>query len=460
MKRLRIETIIPVAFLLFAAFVLGFLAPDVSANGADAGKWLMSLQRLPQRIEFINNRAPEAKVKPLPLVDTYSAVMERLKTDYYSPSGEKIDERELTYDAIRGMLVALDDPFTKFLDPDEYKEMREDNEGEFAGIGALLDTNDDGNVYVKEPLPNTPAEAAGVKAYDVIIAVDDRPVGDMLIEDVVKIIRGPVGSKVKLTLQRPNVQKPLDIVIKRAMVNPAVVVSSVVDEKSKIGYLRLYKFNEKADVQFDEALAKLEKENIKGLVLDLRSNPGGLLQMAIDITSRFVESGPVVTIQERGGQKTPYYVREDKHNHKRYPLAVLVDQRSASASEILSGAIKDTGVGTLVGKTTFGKGRVQTIIPLQDGSAAAIVTAKYLTPKGTDIHKKGIDPDIVVEEPETYEPGDPKTDVQLARAIDVVKVKLGLLPQSKLEEMKKTAKAEVKDKAESETQKAEVKVKK
>jgi carboxyl-terminal processing protease len=452
MRRLRLDIIVPVAFMLFAAFVMGFLVPDVKASGGDVKQWIASLQLLPQRLEQIGGTEEnESGTKALPLIDTYSAVMERLKADYNGP----VDERKVTYAAIRGMLHALGDPFTRFLDPDEYKKMREENEGNFQGIGAQLDTNRKGEVYIKEPLPDTPADRADVRKNDVITAVDDKPIKGMDIQDVVKLIRGPQGTKVKLTLLRPGQTKPLTKIITRDTVQFQMVRHRMLDEKSKIGYIRLYQFNEQSDIQFDKALTALEKERVKGLVLDLRGNPGGLLQVAVDIGSRFIESGPVVIIQERGGQKNPLYVEEDKHNHKRYPLVVLVDKSSASASEIVCGAIKDDGVGTLVGTTTFGKGRVQTIMPLQDGSAVAITTAKYLTPKGTDIHKKGIEPDFVVEQPDIdtllekmgiketddLDLSDPKFDVQLTKAVDVLKVKMGLLPKSVLEKMQKTAKA-------------------
>jgi len=440
MRKIRVEAIVPVLFLVFAAFVVGFVSPDVMASRGDMSRWVASLQLLPQRLESLAMQGlDEVSAKPLPLVDTYSAVIERLKSDYY---GGTIDEQKLTYSAIRGMLHALGDPFTRFLDPDEYKKMREENEGNFTGIGAQLDTNKNGEVYIKEPLPDTPAMRAGIKSNDVIVAVDDKPIKGKEIEDVVKMIRGPKDTKVKLALRRPGVAKLITKVVTRRVVQFQMVKSRMLDEKNGIAYIRLYQFNEQCDAQFDKALAQLEKEHIKGLVLDLRANPGGLLQAAVDIGSRFIESGPVVIIQERGGQKNPLYVEEEKHNHKRYPLVVLVDKQSASASEIVSGAIKDDGVGTLVGLTTFGKGRVQTIMPLQDGSAVAITTAKYLTPNGTDIHKKGIEPDVKVEAPENFDPNDPKTDVQLSKAVDVLKVKMGLLPQSVLEDMKKAAKAE------------------
>ena len=335
---------------------MGFVAQDVRASSGDFHKWVASLQLLPQRLENISNQSSdETQAQPLPLIDTYSAVMERLKSDYY---GKDIDERELTYAAIRGMLHSLGDPFTRFLDPDDYKSMREENEGNFTGIGAQLDTNQKGQVVVKEPIENAPAIKAGLKKMDVIIAVNSKALKGMDIEDVVKLIRGKAGTKVKLTILRPGKPQPFDISITRDVVPFEMVVSRMLDNKDKIGYVRLRQFNEQCDDQFDKALTELEKQHVKGLVFDLRGNPGGLLNVAVDIGSRFVESGPIVIIQERGGQKNPLYVEDEKHNHKRVPLVVLVDKSSASASEIVSGAIKDNDAGTLVGTVTFGKGLV------------------------------------------------------------------------------------------------------
>ena len=436
MKTLR--CVLLIALLLVVAFVIGFEVPDVRANGLNLSRLRASIELMPQRLQSIGGQSPDPSTRTLPLIDTYSAVMEQLKANYYGTKA--VNERELTYDAIRGTLHSLGDPFTRFMDPDSYKKMREENEGNFTGIGAQLEVNKKNEVFVKEPLPDTPAMRAGIKVNDVILAVNGKSIRGVNILDVVKLIRGPIDSKVKLTLRRPGVPKQIDKVIVRELVEFRMVTSKMVDEKAKIGYLRLYQFNEKSDEQMDKELTSLEKQHIKGLVLDLRGNPGGLLMVAVDIGSRFLESGPVVIIQERGGQRNPYYVEEDKHDHKRYPLAVLVDKSSASASEIVSGAIKDDGIGTLVGVTTFGKGRVQTILPLPGGSAVAITTAKYLTPKGTDIHKKGIAPDIEVEAADDLDITDPKTDNQLAAGIDVVKVKLGLLPKSTLDKYQKVAK--------------------
>jgi carboxyl-terminal processing protease len=328
------------------------------------------------------------------------------------------------------MLKGLDDRFTRFLDPEDYKKMREDNEGNFVGIGAQLATNKQRQVYIKEPLPDSPAIKSGVKAGDVIVKVDDKAIAGMDIDEVVKKIRGEEGTKVKLTLLRSKAPKPVDITIVRRVVPLQIVVSRMQDGKNKIGYIRLWQFNEQSDVQLEQAMAKLEKQQMKGLIFDLRGNPGGLLQVAVDIGSRFIENGPVVIIQERGGQKSYLNVEESQHRHKRVPLVVLVDGRSASASEIVAGAIKDDQVGTLVGMTTYGKGRVQTIMPLADGSAVAITTAKYLTPKGIDIHKKGIKPDVVVDVPEEgFDPTDPAKDPKLKKALDVMRTKLGIAPQ-------------------------------
>ncbi len=419
------------ALLLVSGFMAGFYITDAKANGFNAARWKASLELFPQRIESLSGESPDPNTRTLPLIETYSAVMERLKSDYYGRKA--VNEKELTYDCIRGTLHALGDPFTRFMDPESYKKMAEENKGDFTGIGAQLDTNKNGEVYVKEPLPDTPAMKAGVKANDVIIAVDNKPIKHLDIEEVVKLIRGPTNTKVKLTLSRPGAKKLIEKVIVRQLVHYRMVIHRMADEKAKIGYVRLYQFNEQSDEQLDLALTALEKQQIRGLVLDLRGNPGGLLNVAVAVGSRFLENGPVVIIQERGGQKAMLNVDRNKHNHKRYPLAVLVDKQSASASEIVSGAIKDDKTGTLVGVTTFGKGRVQTILPLQDGSAVAITTAKYLTPDGTDIHKRGIEPDLKVEAAENLDPTDPSTDNQLAAAVDVVKVKLGILPKSALQ---------------------------
>ncbi|MBI2843642.1 MAG: S41 family peptidase [Armatimonadetes bacterium] len=413
----KLSYVLPFTLLLTLAFLVGFIAPDVSASWGNRSHITAQLRLLPDRLEMLAN-PPDKPDTELPVLQTYYEVLGKLRDNYY---GKTIDERQLTYSAIRGMLQALNDPYTRFLDPDSYKHMREENEGNFVGIGAKLDVNKQQQVYIKEPLPNTPAEKAGVKAGDIIIKVDEKPIAGLEIDEVVERIRGHKGTKVKLSLLRGTDEKSVDIMIVRDVVEIEMVQSKMIDPKGKIGYIRLHGFNEHSDGQFEQAITQLERQRLKGLILDLRQNPGGLLQTAIDIGSRFVESGPIVIIQNRGGRKEPLNVDASKHNHKRYPLVVLVDKQSASASEIVAGAIQDNKAGTIVGTSTFGKARVQTVSALNDGSAIAITTAKYLTPKGVDINKVGIKPDVEIEGPDMFEIGDPKEDVQLAKALEIMK---------------------------------------
>lgn len=427
----KLVSIMPAIFLIMAAFLIGFIAPVVAASHGDIGKIYIQVQNIPSQISRAIMDSSDSDGSNLPVLESYYVVLGSLRDNYY---GQKIDDRQLTYNAIRGMLKALNDPYTRFLDPDAYKQMREENEGNFVGIGAQLDVNKKQQVYIKEPLADSPALEAGVKSGDIIVKVDDKPVTGLDIEQVVKRIRGAEGSKVKLGVLRGDVKKPVDIAITRRMVEFQMVKYKMLDTQNGIGYIRLYQFNEHSDRQFETAISALEKQNLRGLVFDLRQNPGGLLQVAVEIGSRFVEDGPIVIIQERTGRKDSLNVDPSRHNHKRYPLVVLVDKQSASASEIVSGAIQDNSAGTLVGTRTFGKARVQTVNPLLDGSAIAITTAKYLTPKGRDINKVGVQPDVKVENPEMAEIGDMKQDTQLIKGIQLVKEKMGISDKSNVAE--------------------------
>ena len=425
MKTTRLVATTVIALLLLtSAFVAGFLLPDAVRAESPRG-FIASLQLLPERFEQLANSPSDDDQSQLPIVDTYWTILTEIKNRYY---GNRIDQRQITYAAIRGMLEALNDPYTRFLDPEKAKEMRELNEGNFVGIGARLDVDKKTHqIYIKEPLPDSPALEAGLKARDVIIKVNGKSIAGMDIDEVVSKIRGLEGTRVRLTIQRPKAPKLLEFRITRRMVQYQIVTYKMLDQEHKIGYIQLLQFNEKSDSQFNIALDALEKSNMKALILDLRFNPGGLLTTAVDIGSRFIERGPIVIIQERGGRKSPLNVEERQHNHKQYPLVVLVNEQSASASEIVAGAIRDNHVGTLVGTTTYGKGKVQTIVPLTDGSAVAITTAKYFTPSGSDINAVGIKPDVVVINPEdlSTDEDDPKNDLQLLRAQQILTEQLG-----------------------------------
>lgn len=448
LKHILISVTVVVGF-----FIVGFSFNDLRAAGLNPTAVKTALVSVPDRMEMLMDGATESG-RELSVRQTYNETLNTIRDRFYPEASvltttvvstpgnatagalEKVepslDGRQLTYMALRGILSSLEDPFTGFMDPVDYKRMREENDGNFVGIGAQLWTNSQGQVYIKEPLPDCPAIEAGVKKGDIILKVDGKSIAGMDIEEVVKLIRGPENTDVTLSLSRGKDAELLDITINRRIVDYRMVEYEMLDQQSGIGWLQLRQFNSKADQQLDEALSKLESQQMRGLILDLRGNPGGLLEVARDIGSRFIERGPVVIIQERQGNRTPLEVIPSKHDHKMYPLVVLVDELSASASEIVAGAIKDYGAGTLIGTKTYGKGRVQTIVPLPGDAAVRITTAKYLTPKGTDINKVGILPDIVVNMPET--PPEPEEledadrlehDPQLQKAVSFLKDKLG-----------------------------------
>jgi carboxyl-terminal processing protease len=298
---------------------------------------------------------------------------------------------ELTYAAIQGVMSSLDDPYTRFLDPASYKEMQQDNTGSFAGIGAQL-SDQDGKILIVKPLPDTPASRAGVMPGDQIIAINGHSTDKLMSEAAVQIIRGNPGTPVVLTIRRGN--KVLTVRLIRAIINSQHFDFRMID--GDIGYMRLTQFDEQAADNIEHALQDFSHKGVKGLILDLRDDPGGLLNAAIDVASKFIPPGPVVWVQERAGQRTALVTDDDARSQGHLPLVVLVNHNSASASEIVSGAIKDTHSGTLVGLQTWGKGLVQEVIPLNDNSAIALTTERYYTPSGMDINKKGVAPDVVV----------------------------------------------------------------
>ena len=322
----------------------------------------------------------------------------------FSPAGRAIlsDPKrlrlQLTYSAIQGVMSSLDDPYTRFLDPAAFKEMQQDNAGSFAGIGAQL-IDKAGKIVIVKPLPDTPAADAHILPLDEITAINGRSTEGMDSEMAVKLIRGPAGSPITLTLRRGS--KLIVVKLVRAMIRSQHFEYHMI---GNLGYMRLMMFDEQAADNIERALSSFKHQGARGLILDLRENPGGLLNAAVDVASKLIPSGTVVWVQERGGQRNSLPTNGDSRTARSLPLVVLVDHYSASASEIVSGAIKDTHSGTLVGLTTWGKGLVQEVIPLSDGSAIALTTAHYYTPSGADINLKGVTPDVIVgrnlEEPD------------------------------------------------------------
>jgi len=307
----------------------------------------------------------------------------------YSDSNE-------AYDAIRDMLSNLDDSYTRFLEPKEFNQMRIDTSGELTGVGIqIVKDKESDDLIIISPIEGTPAFDAGIKARDKILSIDDISTKGMNIEDAVKLIRGQRGTKVKLEILRGS--QSFFKTLSREKIEIKSVSSKVNQTKNglSIGYVRIKQFNANASKETRDAIKDLETQKVAGYVLDLRSNPGGLLESSIDISRHFINKGVIVSTVSKDGLKETKKGNGQALTKK--PLVVLVNEGSASASEIVSGAIKDNKRGKLVGKKTFGKGLVQSMRTLVDGSGLTVTVAKYLTPNGTDINKSGIIPDIEVK---------------------------------------------------------------
>lgn len=305
---------------------------------------------------------------------------------------EEVDDENLLYGAIKGMLSSLD-PHSSFMTPNSYKEMQIDTKGEFGGLGIQIAIKDN-LLTVIAPIEDTPAYRLGVKAGDKIIKIDDESTKDMSIHDAVSKLRGPKGTSVTITVIRKGLDESLDITIVRDIIKIKSVKSRIIDDD--IGYVRLLQFQQKTSEDLENAIKKLEKSEITSLILDLRNNPGGLLNASVDIVSQFLPSGKtVVSIKGREGNETTFD-SSDRDDHFQYNMIVLVNEGSASASEIVAGALQDWDRALILGTKTFGKGSVQTVIPLSDGSAIRLTTARYYTPNGTSIQTTGITPDIIV----------------------------------------------------------------
>ncbi|MBI5756723.1 MAG: S41 family peptidase [Nitrospirae bacterium] len=307
------------------------------------------------------------------------------------------DIKDLTYSAIKGMLSDLD-PHTNFMPPQTYKEMQVDTNGEFGGLGIQISIKDK-KLVVIAPIEDTPAWRAGIKAGDHIIRIDDEPTKELDLEDAVNKMRGPKDTKVKLTISREGEKEPLEFTIIRDIIKIKSIKHKVIE--GEIGYIRITQFQERTGEDMKKALDDLERQNIKSLILDMRNNPGGLLKVSIQVAETFLKEGKlVVSVKGRNGEKEEYLSTETK-SREDYPIVALVNEGSASASEIVAGALQDWGRAVVIGTQTFGKGSVQTVFSLSDGSGMRLTTAKYYTPKGVSIQNTGITPNIVVKPAKT-----------------------------------------------------------
>ncbi len=354
---------------------------------------------------------------------------------------EETNSKDLVNGAIKGMLETLD-PHSAFMPPQMYKEMQEETKGRFEGLGLEI-TVKDGVLTVVSPIEDTPAFKAGILAGDQILKIEGELTKSLTLFDSVKRLRGPKGTKVTITIMREGLTKPRDYTLIREVIPIRSVRHELLEKQ--YGYIRLSQFQEKTDVEFDKALKALEEESkgsLRGLILDLRNNPGGLLDQAVKISDRFIESGLIVSMEGRREEQKMRFNAHAQGTITRYPLVVLINGGSASASEIVAGAIQDHGRGILLGTQTFGKGSVQTIFPLKDGSGLRLTTAKYFTPSGRSIQAKGILPDITIkpsrpeEEKEAVVPKMP-AEKDLERHLEIEKVVPREKEKPKKEESKK-----------------------
>jgi carboxyl-terminal processing protease len=299
-----------------------------------------------------------------------------------------------SYEAIRGMLASLDDPYTRFLDPREFKEMQIDTSGELSGVGIQLSLDKETKeLVVVSPIEGSPASRAGVMPKDVITAIDGKSTKGMSTEDAVKLIRGQAGTKVTIQLRRAGKLIDTPLVRERIELHAVDSQMNTRPDGTRIGYIRLKQFNATAAKDMADAVKLLEAKGVQGYVLDLRSNPGGLLMASVAIARQWLDEGVIVSTKTRDGIQD--IKRANGRALTKRPLVILVNEGSASASEILSGALQDNHRAVLVGEKTFGKGLVQSVRGLSDGSGMTVTIAKYLTPSGRDIHKHGIDPDVL-----------------------------------------------------------------
>lgn len=372
----------------------------------------------------------------------FTEVISVIKRNYVEP----IDTKDLIYGAIRGMLSSLD-PHSAFLTPDEYKEMQVETKGEFGGLGIQVGIKNS-VLTVISPIEDTPAWDAGIKAGDRIVKINGEFTKNLSLQEAVKKMRGTEGTSVTITIAREDWEEMKDITLIRAIIKVKSVKSRVIE--GNIGYIKILQFQEATSANLSNAIKKLQGENITSIILDLRNNPGGLLQSAIDVTGLFLpERKLIVYLKGREGDRIDYKT-EGGRDVSSLPMVVLVNQGSASASEIVAGALKDWNRAVILGTQTFGKGSVQSVIPLSEGTGLRLTTARYYTPKGTSIQSTGITPDIVVK----LEPKNGEKEHPILREKDLDRHLKNEKEETEKEEPEKAIMTEVEEKDDTQLQRA------
>lgn len=343
-----------------------------------------------------NPDAPKAKPKDdiYKQVELFADAISIIRSDYV----DEVESKKMIYGAMKGMCESLDD-FSQFMEPEDFEDIKLETKGEFGGIGIEISLKD-GIISVITPIVGTPAEAAGLKPGDKIVKINDKITKNMKLSDGVKEMRGKPGTTVKLTVWREKEQKILEFTIKRDIIKiNSIKKAELVD--GKIGYIRLIEFQANTVKDFDDALKKLESQGMDAFILDLRNNPGGILDGAVDIAERFLSKDKVIiSIKARNPEQSAVFKSSGRFTRPDYPMVILVNEGSASASEIVSGALQDNKRAIILGAKTFGKASVQTVVPMKDGSALKITSASYITPSGRMIRDHGIIPDVAVERDE------------------------------------------------------------
>lgn len=343
-------------------------------------------------------------------IDLFGEVLEKIKKEYV----DEIDQADVMDSAINGVLQSLD-PYSAYMSPELFKSMQTESKGEFGGLGIEI-SMEAGVVKVISPISDTPAEKAGIKAGDYIVRINNEQVQGKTLMEAVKLMRGPVGSSIELTIRRKGIKKSLTFTIQRQIIEVKSVESKILGNKKNIGYIKLKSFNENSDKQFIKKIKKYENQKLIGYIIDLRNNPGGLLNQAVAITDFFLEKGEIVSTRGRKISETRKFFARTGDGIKGKPIIVLINGGSASASEIFAGALKDHKRAIILGENSYGKGSVQSIIPLRNGGGIRLTISKYYLPSGKSISEVGVSPDIVVEEQNQFEL-DSEKDNQLKYAV-------------------------------------------